>query len=437
MNALEAYLGSLPGHGYPNIRRPLISTRNLSDLLPMTSVWAGREHNPSPLFPEKSPALLWAATSGSTPFRLNLHVTDVGHTLVIGPTGSGKSTLLGLLAAQWFRYPDAQVFTFDKGFSAKPLVLAAGGDHYDIAGERVDDLSFYPLATIDDRRERAWAAEWLEALFHLQGLTVTPRHRAAISQALEVLASSPSRTLTDLEIRLQDEELRQALRPYTLKGTLGSLLDAGSDGLLDGRFQVFEMSQLMEMREKVVVPVLLYLFHRIERRLDGRPTLLIIDEAWTFLMHGLFAEKIQTWLKELRKKNAAVIFATQSLADIQRSDKRHVIFESCPTKIFLPNAEAMTENSAALYREIGLNRREISTLAAAVPKRDYYYTCPEGRRLIDLTLGPVALSFVGAGDPESLRRVAQLASSGDASWPAAWLRERGLEPPTIPEKEAS
>jgi type IV secretion system protein VirB4 len=186
------------------------------------------------------------------------------------------------------------------------------------------------------------------------------------------------------------------------------------------------MSHLMEMREKVVVPVLLYLFHRVEQRLDGRPTLLVIDEAWTFLMHGLFAERIQTWLKELRKKNAAVVFATQSLADIQRSDKRHVIYESCSSKIFLPNAEATTDHGEQLYREIGLNAREISTLAAAVPKRDYYYTSPRGRRLIDLTLGPLALAFVGAGDPQSLRRIRHLASVDATGWPMRWLEERGL-----------
>ncbi|MCP3962339.1 MAG: transporter [bacterium] len=427
VNAIEAYLGTLPGHGYPNVRRPLVSTRNLADLLPATSVWAGLATNPCPFFPDSSPALLWAATSGSTPFRLNLHVSDVGHTLVIGPTGSGKSTLLGLIEAQWFRYEDAQVFVFDKGYSAMPLTKAAGGDHYAIAGERDEDLSFYPLAGIDDPRERAWAAEWLEVLFDLLGLEIAPRERTAIHDALELLAASPSRTLTDLEIRLQSESLREAIRPYTLNGTLGSLLDAESDGLSENRFSVFEMSHLMELKEKVVVPVLLYLFHRIEQRLDGRPTLLVIDEAWTFLMHGLFAERIQTWLKELRKKNASVVFSTQSLADIHRSEKRYVIYESCPTKIFLPNPEAVTDHVRELYREIGLNAREIETVASAVPKRDYYYTAIHGRRLIDLTLGPLALSFVGASDKDSLRRIAQLEQNHSGAWPVAWLEERGLE----------
>ncbi len=426
VNAIEAFLASLPGHGHPNVRRPLISTRNLADLLPLTSVWAGLPANPSPMFRTGSPALLWAATSGSTPFRLNLHVSDVGHTLVVGPTGSGKSTLLGLMQAQWFRYPESQVFVFDKGYSAKPLVQAAGGHHYAIAGQSVDSLSFSPLAGIRDRSERVWTAEWLEVLLDLQGLNVTPRQRTAIYIALELLAASPEPTLTDLEIRLQDSALREALRPYTLNGNLGTLLDARKDGLVDGRFQVFEMGHLMELREKVVVPVLLYLFHRIEQRLNGEPTLIVIDEAWTFLMHGLFGEQIQTWLKELRKKNAAVIFATQSLADIHRSEERYVLYESCPTKLFLPNPEAATEHGAALYREIGLSDRETETVAAAVPKRDYYYTSALGRRLIDLNLGPVALSFVGSSDKESLRRIGELEAEHGQGWSSRWLCERGL-----------
>ena len=97
VNAVEAWRGSLPGDGYCNVRRVLLHTLNLADMLPVTSVWAGLRDNPSSLMPKKSPALLYAATSGATPFRFNLHVSDLGHTLVIGPSGSGKSTALGLI----------------------------------------------------------------------------------------------------------------------------------------------------------------------------------------------------------------------------------------------------------------------------------------------------------------------------------------------------
>ncbi len=143
VNALEAYLGSLPGHGYPNLRRPLLSTRNLADLLPVTSVWPGLTKNPSPFFPPNSPPLLWAATGGNTPFRLNLHDSDVGHTLILGKTGFGKSVLLALVAAQFRRYPNAQVFAFDVGYSMWALAQAAGARHYDLAAGRVDSLRFH------------------------------------------------------------------------------------------------------------------------------------------------------------------------------------------------------------------------------------------------------------------------------------------------------
>ena len=133
---MEAYLGSLPGHGYQNIRRPLIHTLNLADILPLTSVWPGLENNPCPYFEKNSPALLYAATGGATPFRFNLHVQDVGHTCIFGPTGKGKSTLVLLIAAQFLRYNNAQVFIFDNGLSAYPLCQAVGGAHTWIAGRK-------------------------------------------------------------------------------------------------------------------------------------------------------------------------------------------------------------------------------------------------------------------------------------------------------------
>ena len=117
INAVEAWRGSLPGDGYSNMRRIMLHTLNLADMLPITSVWAGLRENPSAMMPKHSPPLLFAATSGATPFRVNLHVSDLGHTLIVGPSGAGKSTALGLIAAQWFRYPRAQVFAFDRGYS--------------------------------------------------------------------------------------------------------------------------------------------------------------------------------------------------------------------------------------------------------------------------------------------------------------------------------
>src|SRR5256884_1975913 len=191
-------------------------TLNLADLLPLTSIWPGLEDNPCPAYPKSSPSLLYAATAGATPFRLNLHVSDVGHALILGPTGSGKSTLVGLLMAQFLRYPGAQVFLFDKDYSAYVLARSCGAEYYDILGDSESPLSFYPLATLDTLADRVWAQEWLEVLLALQGIQVAPGQRKALYRALELLAASSSRTLTDLVNTPPDHQLRDRPRHYTL-----------------------------------------------------------------------------------------------------------------------------------------------------------------------------------------------------------------------------
>jgi len=225
---------------------------------------------------------------------------------------------------------------------------------------------------------------------------------------------------------LQDDELRQALSHYTLAGPMGSLLDAEEDSLVDGAFQAFEMEHLMNMGEKNIVPVLLYLFRQVEARMDGRPTLVALDECWLMLAHPLFREKVREWLKTWRKKNALVFLATQELADVMNSPIRDVILASCPTKILLPNPEANENSSRPMYELIGLNDREIQLVAAATVKRDYYYKSPLGRRIFSFGFGPVALSFVGASSPNDIRAVKRLIAEYGEDWPAYWLREREL-----------
>jgi type IV secretion/conjugal transfer VirB4 family ATPase len=426
VNCLEAWLGSLPGHGVPNLRRPLLHTMNLADLLPLAAVWPGREHNPCPFYPPKSPALLHAATEGATPFRLNLHVGDLGHTLIFGPTGAGKSTLLGLIAAQFRRYRRASIFAFDKGKSLLPLTLAAGGAHVDIGADE-SPLTLCPLAEIDRDADAAWAEGWVGQLLMLQGAQVQAPQRGEIHRAVTLLRQAPpeGRTLTDLAANLQDLALREALEPYTVSGAMGHLLDGDRDTLATSNCMTFEIEALRGMGDACAMPVLLYLFHAIERRLCGQPALLLLDEAWLMLGHPVFRDKIREWLKVLRKANCAVVLATQSLSDAARSGIIDVLVESCPTKILLPNMTAKEETSRPLYEQIGLGERQIELIAQATPKRHYYVVSPEGRRLIDLHLGPLALSFVGASGKDDLEAIKRLWALHGADWPGHWLRERG------------
>lgn len=428
LNAVEAYLGTLPGHGYENVRRPILHSLNLAHLIPTTATWPGLAKNPCPFFPPDSPPLLMAKTTGNAPFRLNLHVDDVGHALMMGPTGAGKSTHLELIEAAFMRYPNARVRKFEKGYSSFVLCNALGGSYYDIAGEHGGDLNFCPLGAVDRPSERAWAEEYIETLCRLQDLVVLPPHRAQIRATLELLgkAQADRRTMTDFVQKVNDKEIATALQAYTLKGG-NAMLDAPTDTVRLDRFVVFEMEHLMAMGDRKAVPVLLYLFRCVERALDGSPTLLVLDEAWLMLSHPLFQEKIREWLKVLRKANCSVLFATQSVSDVGKSAIRDVLYESCQTKILLANPEVRgNEGSADQYRAIGLNDRQMDIVGRMSKKLDYYYMSPLGRRKYQLGLGPVCLAFVGASGKEDVAIARGLIERYGDRWTVEWLRHCNL-----------
>ena len=428
LNAIEAWLGSLPGHVYANVRQPPISTLNLAHMMPFSAVWAGPERDDH----LNAPPLFFARTEGATPFRFSLHVGDVGHALVVGPTGAGKSVLLALMALQFRRYPSAQVFAFDFGGSIRAAALAMGGDWHDLggalAGDASEPVALQPFARIDDAGERAWAAEWMATLLTRESVTVTPDLKEHLWSALTSLASAPvtERTLTGLSVLLQSNALKQALQPYTVGGPWGRLLDAETEHLGQADVQAFETEGLIGAG--AAPAVLSYLFHRIEDRFDGRPTLLIVDEGWLALDDRGFAGQLREWLKTLRKKNASVIFATQSLADIDGSAIAPAIIESCPTRLFLPNERALEPQISAIYRRFGLNDRQIEILSRSTPKRDYYCQSRRGNRLFELGLSEVALAFAAASSKTDQTAIAEtVATYGADGFATAWLRGKGLD----------
>lgn len=422
-NAVEAWLSSLPGHVYANVRTAPVNTLNLAHMMPLSAAWAGPARNDH----LNGPPLLTVRTNETTPFRLVTHIGDVGHTLIVGPTGAGKSVLLALIAMQFRRYADAQITIFDKGGSARAAVIGMGGDWYDLGAE--GDLAFQPLANIDLTPERSFAQEWVQSLLAHEGVTVTPDVKDAVWSALSNLAAAPvtERTLTGLATLLQVTALRQALQPYTLEGPYGRLLDADEDRLSLGAVQCFEMEELMH-EAGAVLPVLTYLFHRLEAGFDGRPALLILDEAWLFLDNPTFAARIREWLKTLRKANVSVLFATQGLSDVAGSSIAPAIIESCPSRIFLPNDRAIEPQAKAVYEAFGLNDRQIEIIARAVAKRDYYFQSRAGNRLFDLSLGPVALAFTAASTKQDHALMDELiAAHGADEFADSWLRARGLD----------
>src|SRR5690606_17187032 len=236
----------------------------------------------------------------------------------------------------------------------------------------------------------------------------TPEVKDHLWTALGSLADAPieQRTLTGLAVLIQASGLKRALQPYTLAGPYGRLLDADGEQFGTHDAQAFETEGLVGT--PAAPAVLAYLFHRIGRRLDGRPTLILIDEGWLALDDPLFGRQLKEWLKTLRKKNASVVFATQSLADIEGSRLAPALIESCPTRLFLANERALEPQIAGIYRRFGLNDRQIEIIASATPKRDYYCQSPLGNRLFDLGLGPLALAFAAASQRSDLNAITAL-----------------------------
>ena len=446
VNTIEAWSGSLPAQAYANVRRPLIHTMNLAELLPLSSVWPGLLKNPCGFYPDNSPPLMYAVTIGSTPFRFNLHVGDVGHTLIFGPSGAGKSTLLAMLIAQALRYrsrvrPDgttipATVTAFDKGHSLYTLCKAVGGQHHDIGADDAEDMELCPLADIETPSGRLWAEEWIEACYELQtGKAFAPSQRNEVRAALMIMKDRPadSRSLTHFVSTVQDQPTKDAMEHYTVNGSMGHLLDGIEDKFSMSNLTVFELDELMALGDKNAIPVLIYLFRRFEKSLTGQPAFLFIDEGWVMLGHPVGQRYLRRFFKELRKRDCAVILATQSLSDAVRSGMLDTLNEQCPTKIFLPNEEAGLHGTpehpgpAEFYANFGLNEQEIQLIKGGQKKRDYYYRSSLGRRSFQLGLGPLALSFVGVSDKDSIREVKDHEKTYGRDWPLYWLKKKGVD----------
>jgi type IV secretion/conjugal transfer VirB4 family ATPase len=437
VNTMDAWLGSLPGHSVENIRRPMINTLNLADLLPVSSVWTGSAMAPCPFYPEGSPPLAHVVTTGDTAFNLNLHVSDIGSAFLVGPTGSGKSTLLAFLVAQLRRYRGMTAFCFDRGMSMYTYCSAAGGTHYSVG----DDMAFCPLQYLVMPQDRAWAAEWISQICALNGLETTAQQRNQITGAIQNMYACNHTTLTDFCCSVRDLRIQDVLREYTVAGSHPTLFDAPEDTLNLDVLTVFEVEELMGMDPRFGLPTLLYIFRRLERSIHnramrGEPSCIMLDEAWLMLGHPVFREKIKDWLRTMRKANCVVVMATQSLSDAINSGILDIVKDSTATKIFLPNPSARDVDGGALYQRFGLNEQEIGTIASATPKREYMIRTDEHCRLVDLVLGPLSLAFVGVSDKESVAQVKKLQQQFGNEWVNEWLRRRGVNQRIVNNEQA-
>lgn len=424
--SFDAWLGTIPGNTICNVRKPPMNTIVLSHLLPTSAIWAGESWNKH----LNEPPLVYTQTTGNTPFRLNLHYNDVAHSLMVGPTGAGKSVHLAFIQGQYLKYRNSQVIAFDKGGSTRVLNKATGGIFYDLGSK---GLKFQPLSKCNDEIERLWCQEWIEEVLTLnEDIKLKPIQKTFISESLKSVGDLPVelRTMSSFVnvISGMDQDLKIALEKYTGNNILGQYFDGNTDFMKNTtEYMVFEMEKISQSK-MAVTPALSYLFHKIETELlDGRPTLITLDECWLFFDNPQFEAKIREWLKVLRKKNAGVLFATQSLDDIANSSILSAVLDACYSRIYLANPNAETEKNAQTYTMFGLNETEIYILTQMAEKKHYYFKSPKGSRLYELALSPLELAYVGTSGEEDQKKYRELKDLDTKEFNTQWLNYKGLD----------
>jgi type IV secretion system protein VirB4 len=394
MHALSAWAGTLPGQWAEPVRWFLVSGANAADLALARGLPEGSLANPHLTGADGKPlpALAWFGTRRMTPFHFHFHHGQNGHTLIVGPTRSGKSVFTNFLIARWMGFPDTQAFLFDKDRSAEILVALLDGNYCDLASGSATPAILNPLDQLADPEERGWLHSWLMALLESEGTRLGPDDAGHLQNALEALAALPATEwrLATLGQLLPKQSLVTALAPWMASGPFGWCFDKAGVGDAPARLEAFEVGRLFR-QPRVARLVLDALFHRILLALDGRPTLISVEEAWFILSDPFFAGKIEEWIRTLAKKNALLLLVTQSVEELARVPAGKLLLENIPTRIFLPNPQIRGQED--LYaRLFGLTPDQLRCIERARPGRDYYLTRPGFGRLFECPFSQVELA---------------------------------------------
>tara|TARA_R110002072_G_scaffold138109_2_gene281146 strand:- start:36912 stop:39338 length:2427 start_codon:yes stop_codon:yes gene_type:complete len=414
-NLEPAFWGQFPGNESYLVRRALISSANMASFGSFHGFALGKAEGN-----HWGEAVTLLQTTSATPFFFNFHHGDLGNFSVIGPSGSGKTVVMNFLAAQAQKFKPRTVL-FDKDRGAELFIRGIGGRYDKIsAGE---PTGFNPMALADNATNRAFLRDWLGVLLKAEG----PEESATIATAVDAAYSNDGslrrlrhfKELLSGTRRPQPGDLADRLAAWIGEGENGWLFDNAEDRLdLSTRVVGFDMTALLE-NPKLRTPTMMYLFHRIEERLDGDPTMILIDEGWKALDDEVFAARIRDWLKTLRKRNALVGFATQSARDALESRISTALVEQTATMIFMPNSRARPEDYCDGF---GLTQHELA-LIRTLPahSRCFLIRQPDASVVVrlDLSGAPEVLTVL-SGREGSVRRLDLLREAvGDN--PADWF----------------
>ncbi len=366
MNLEAAYWSQLPGNFDYVARKATINTLNMASFASLHNYPVGKKSGN-----HWGPAVTVFDTSSGTPYYFNFHQRDVGHTTIIGPTGSGKTVLMNFLCAQAQKF-GGRLFFFDKDRGAEIFIRAIGGIYTVI--EPGTESNFNPLQLEDTSDNRSFLVDWFRSL-------VTTFEGEFKAEDMDVINSAIN---GNFKLAFENRNLTNVAPffglegPGTIAGRLkvwhgheshSRLFDNKFDSLDLKKHKVFGFEMGHVLKDKIsLAPVLLYLFHKIAEALDGTPTMIVLDEAWALIDNPIFAPKIKDWLKTLRKLNAMVIFATQSVEDASKSNISDTLIQQTATQIFLPNPKATEE-----YRKVFmLSDREFQLIKTTPPSTRYF-----------------------------------------------------------------
>jgi type IV secretory pathway VirB4 component len=433
-NVFDAFMSTLPGMGFAQVRKGITGSRPFSYLSPLTSVWTGSLMAPCSFYPTGSTALTYVATEGRAPMAFNLHVRNVGHALITGATGGGKSTALAFMIAQHERYgPRSRRIILDLNRSMETMVRSMeNGVHLDFSN---DSVRLAPFADIREPGGMERAQTFVAYLLFCNNVNYD-EHRSDIYAALKSMANSKAKPsmLSLSSAGFLKSKVRTVLERYT-RGSEGEMLDGEDDVFPDTATICIELERIMALDPAVKKPLLVALINRIEKLFDGRPTLFVLDEAWKALNDEILGIVIGEKIKTVRKANVAMVFGTQSIADLEGHPLEATLKgPDVPTKIFCNNPMARTPVVAELLTSVGLDAWEIEDIASA-GLGEYYIASPDGRRLFSFGLGPVTLAFVGSSDKDSVAEMKLMVAEDEAyltangktiarPWPARWIEKK-------------
>jgi type IV secretion/conjugal transfer VirB4 family ATPase len=410
-NQLNAWLGIVPGNGRYNLRRLALLETNAADLSFVFTLECG-EQTSRHLGRE---ALAIFETPHSTAFAFNLHVEDVGHTLVLGATGSGKSFLINFLVTQAQKY-DPLTVVLDLGHSYQKLAALLQGRYLEI-GLRNEGVTINPFAFDPTPTHLHFLHAFVRVL--LEGADDYRLNNVEDRELYDAIAN-----VYALERSQRRLSTVANLLPRAMAGRLHKWIDAGRYATLFGnledtfsleRFQVFDFAAMRDY-PALLEPLLFYVLHRLTERIQdetaaGTLKLCVMDEAWRFIQHPTLRAYVQEALKTWRKRNAAMILATQAIDDFASADLLRTVVESCPTKLFLANPSLDRAQYAELFH---LNGMQLDLLTALIPRQQILLKRPGLAKVLTLTVDPKSY-WIYTNTPVDNERV------------AAAFREHGFE----------